>query len=157
MQIVFFILLTLISTQIARAETTEPITLIWDWDPGDSGYTSGPNGDVAYKIYMRSESDTDYTYDTPWMGGVDNCWWNHDQYSCQTRLDHEFEPGISYYFMIIAYLVNNPIQKSPPSNEADYYVNSTGGDRDYKSVPESASGGGGCFIANGTEQIPSLH
>ena len=124
--------------QAATAGTYKSITFIWDWDPGNSGYTSGPNGDVAYDLYMRTDDDPSFAYDYPLIGGIENCWWSQDRFSCQTTLDYEFEAGVCYYFVVIAYLVEETTLRSLHSNQVEYYLKYAG-----------KSGQGGCFIARG--------
>lgn len=138
MKVAFILLLTTMCFQAAMAGTSKSITFMWEWGRGGSGHTSGPNMDVAYDLYMRTEYDSSYAYDYPLISGIDNCWWNHDRYSCQTTLDYEFTRGVSYHFAVVAYLVEDPNQRSAPSNEVEY-------------SPGSSSGGGGCFITSGME------
>jgi hypothetical protein len=117
------------------------ITLAWEWYSGNSNYTAGPDGDVAFDIYVCDEDDADCTYDDPVIGVVDDCWWNVDHYRCQTTMDYEFERGV-YYIYVIAYLLNEPNQRSAKSNEVRYVVKSDDG------TSQASSSGGGCFIGS---------
>jgi hypothetical protein len=129
------------AVQVAMAGSSKSITFIWIWDPGGSSCTSGPNGDVAYDLYMRTDDDPSFAYDYSLIGGIENCWScvaNQDRYSCQTILDYEFEIGVCYYFAAIAYLVEDTTRRSIPSNQIEYYLNYAGD-----------SGRGRCFIAKG--------
>lgn len=144
MKVLLFLLLTTMVVQSAISGTSKSITFIWNWNPGDSGYTSGPNGDVAYDIYMRTEYDPNYAYDYPLISGIEDCLWNQDRYNCQTTMDYEFEPGVRYYFVAVAYLVEDTTRKSLHSNQVEYYLSYTGD-----------SGGRGCFITS-VINIPDL-
>ena len=107
----------------AVAGAQDSIDLAWDWSPGDSGYTSGPNGDVAYGIYMRTADDSGYAYDYPAVAAIDNCWWDIDQYSCETTLQYDFDSGETYHLVAVAYVVDAPTQRSLSSNELTYSPN----------------------------------
>jgi uncharacterized membrane protein YgcG len=145
--------------QTTAAGTLESITLRWDWNSSASGLTAGPNRDVAFALYLRTEYDPDYAYDYPLISGIDNCWWNIDQYTCEVTIDHEFESAVNHYFVVVAYKVETPNQKSAHSNEVEYCsdcayqssgTNGSPGGNSGSSPQGSSggsSGGGGCFIS----------
>ncbi len=145
MKIIFLLLIT-IFFQLATAVTAESIDFIWDWAPNNSGYTSGPDGDVAYDLYMKTEDNPDYSYDYPLVGGIDNCWLNNDRYRCRTTVDHDFNSGVYHHFVVVAYLIDDPDQKSLSSNEVTYYVDSADGNPPVSVTSGGNSGGGGCFF-----------
>jgi hypothetical protein len=125
---------------LAANAYSKTVTLAWDWDPGRSGYTAGPNGDVAFAILICAEDDPDCTYGDRLTSDADNCWWNIDHYSCQASVTFAINPGI-YFFVAIAHLTQSPSVTSPPSNQVEYVAN--------YSLVVSSSGlgsGGGCFI-----------
>jgi len=159
MKIVFISAFILMFFQITAAGTSRSITLRWEWSPYASGYTAGPNRDVAFALYMRTEDDPDYAYDYPLISGIDNCWWNIDQYTCEITIDYEIESGLNHYFMVVAYVVEAPNEKSSPSIEVDYCQDcayqSSGANGGSAAPPGGgsgassggSSGGGGCFIS----------
>lgn len=150
MKIAIISLFILLLSQTTTAETPESITLRWDWESSASGLTAGPNRDVAFDLYLRAEYDTDYFDDYPLISGIDNCWWNIDQYTCEVTIDHGFESGVSHYFVVVAYEVEAPTQRSSPSNEAEYCPDcsyqSSGASGSPGGNSGAGSGGGGCFI-----------
>jgi hypothetical protein len=142
----------------ANAVAQDSITLAWEWDAGGSGYTSGPNGDIAYHLYMRTEDDVAYDDDFPAITGIDDCWSDNGRYHCQVTLLHAFEPGVRYFFTVAAYLVSDRQSISTLSNEIEYTVetamNNTsavddGQDDAVANASSPDSIGGGCFIACG--------
>jgi hypothetical protein len=146
MKIGYFILVLIIGGLAAVAGAQDSIDLAWDWSPGDSGYTSGPNGEVAYDIYMRTDDDPDYAYDYPIVSAIENCWWNIDHYSCETTLTYDFDDEETYHLVAVAYLVDTPAQRSVSSNELTY--NSDGTQQVEGATSSGGGGGGGCFIAS---------
>lgn len=131
MKVLTIFLAVTIYVSAITAYAADSIDLAWDWSPGDSGYTSGPNGDIAYDIYMRTTDNSNYAYDYPVISGIDNCWWEIDHYVCETTLAYAFEPDERYHLVAVAYLAGAPSQRSLSSNEITY------------PVPKNASGGGG--------------
>ncbi len=151
----------------ANAGASDTITFAWQWNAGGTGYVSGPNGDIAFHLYMRTEDDAEYDFEYPAIEGIDNCWIENDLYYCQTTLTHAFEPGIRYFFSVAAYLVNDSTSVSTLSNEIAYAVAlpdekistvddvsghddpvDTGQDNADADSSTSEGGGGGCFIAS---------
>jgi len=121
------------------ASTAHALDLQWEWSPNESGYTSGPNGDIAYDLYMKTGNDPDYAYDYPLIHQIDDCVLQSDQYYCQVSVDYAFEMGVPYYFVVVAYLADDPVQRSASSNEIVYQL-------DVAADSAGSSGGGGCFI-----------
>jgi hypothetical protein len=152
----------------ANASETDSITLAWQWDAGNTGYRSGPNGDIAFHLYMRTHDDAGYDYDYPSIAGIDDCWSDNDLYNCQVTLTHAFEPGIRYFLAVAAYRVDDPTAVSSLSNEIEYTVampgEDTGSVDDVQDSDDAAlnagqddadgnssspeSSGGGCFITS---------
>ena len=144
MKIAIISLFIFLFFQTTTAGTPKSFTMLWDWDPGSSGYAAGPNRDVAFSVYLRTEYDPDYDYNYPLISGIDNCWWNVDQYTCEITINHEFESRVYHYFVVFAYLVEAPNQKSSASNEVEYCpdcANQSSG------ANSSSGGGGGCLIS----------
>ncbi len=133
----FLLVATLCVYGVTTVGAQDTINLAWDWFPGDSGYTSGPNGDIAYSLYIRTADDSDYAYDDPVVSNLDNCRWEVDHYSCETTLKYAFAPGEAYYMVAVAYLADSPMQRSLSSNEIAHRYNSAEG---------GGGGGGGCFV-----------
>jgi hypothetical protein len=118
----------------------QSIDLAWDWDPGNSGHTAGPNGDVAFEILICAEKDTACAYGNLVADGIDDCWWNIDHYSCQASVSFTVDSGM-YYLIAFAYLVESPPVRSSPSNQVAYAANFS------MNAQASGSGsGGGCLI-----------
>lgn len=143
MKIAFISLFIFLLFQTTTAGTPKTITLRWDWAPSASGYSAGPNRDVAFDVYLRTEYDPSYAYGYPLISGIDNCWWNIDQYTCEITFDHEFESEVYHYFVVVANLVEDPNKKSSPSSEVEYCPDCTY----YSARASGSSGGGGCFIS----------
>ena len=145
---------TVICLGAVAAGAQDAIDLAWDWSPDDSGYAAGPNGEVAYALYMRSAQDSDYAYDYPAVDGVDDCWWEIDHYTCQATLEYPFDAGETYYVVAVAYLAETPSMRSLTSNEIIYRPGSddpadsggSGGGQPALSAASDGGGGGGCFI-----------
>ena len=142
----------------ADASGSETITFVWQWDAGSTGYSSGPNGDIAFHLYMRTEDDAGYDYEYPTIAGIDECWSDNERYHCQTTLVHAFEPGIRYFFTVAAYLIADHTSVSNLSNEIEYAVDIDNGHT--SAIDESKDGAGtdlsaqegssgGCFIRIG--------
>ena len=146
----------------ANAVAQDSIVLAWDWDDGGSGYSSGPNGDIAYHLYMRTEDDVAYDYDYPTITGIDDCWPDNGLYHCQATVTHAFEPGVRYFFTVVAYIVDEPTATSTLSNEIEYTVDlaengassiANGQDGANANSSSAGSASGGCFIGSGLEII----
>lgn len=156
MKMACIFLLSTLCFQAAMAETSKSITFMWEWSPSGLGYTSGPNMDVAYDIYMRTGDDPGYGYDYPLISEIDNCWWNQDRYSCTAALDYNFSDGVSYRFVAVAYLVEDPNQRSGPSNEIEYCPDCPEHVVASSSGLSGSSGGGGCFMNSAMQTIFNL-
>ncbi len=146
---------------VAQDAVQDSIDLAWDWSPDDSGYVAGPNGEVAYALYLRSAADSDYAYDYPAVDGVDDCWWEIDHYTCQATLEYPFDVGETYYVVAVAYLAETPGMRSLASNELVYRPGaddptdpggsdpgSSDGGQPALSAASDGGGGGGCFITS---------
>lgn len=154
------LIIVVITIQAAMAYAQDSIDLAWEWSPANFGYTSGPNGDVAFALYIRTGDDSDYAYDKPVIDGVDDCWWNIDQYSCEVTLDFDgFNHEKTYHIIAVAYIVDSPTQRSLASNELTYQLgstaplgpddsNDTGKGQDAMSYVSDNGGSGGCFISS---------
>jgi len=106
----------------ATASGLDSITFEWQWNAGNIDYSSGPDGEIAFDLYMRTEDDAEYDFEYPAIAGIDNCWLDGDQYTCQATLEHPFEPGIHYFFSVLAYLIDDREAASTLSNEIEYIV-----------------------------------
>lgn len=148
------------SLQSASAGELDSVTFEWQWNAGNTGYTSGPDGDIVFDLYMRTEDDVGYDFDYPTISGIDECWLDGDLYRCQATLDHTFEPGVRYFFSVVAYPVDDQQSVSALSNEIEYIVDDSDtpnpnssalysgqDDASAGSSPTGAAGNaGGCFI-----------
>lgn len=154
------------SLQSASAGELDSITFEWQWTAGNTGYTSGPEGDIVFDLYMRTEDDVGYDFEYPTISGIDECWLDGDLYRCQVSLDHPFEPGVRYFFSIAAHLIDDQETTSTLSNEIEYIVDGSdtadsadttnpnisalnSGQVDANigsSTARAAKNGGGCFI-----------
>jgi hypothetical protein len=143
-------IICLYTVMAGAQDSQDAIDLAWDWAPGDTGYTSGPNGDVAHALYLRSAADSDYAYDYPAVDGVDDCWWEIDHYTCQATLEYPFDAGQTYYVVAVAYLAETPDQRSLASNEISYRPGALDPADPGSGQPAlsgvSDGGGGGCFL-----------
>ena len=156
--IIFFVA----SLQSAGAAELDSITFEWQWNASNTGYTSGPDGDIVFDLYMRTEDDSGYDFDYPTISGIDECWLDGDLYRCQATLDHTFEPGVRYFFSVVAYLADDQESVSALSNEIEYIVDDSDtpnpnssalysgqdeADTGSSTTAGAAAGnGGGCFI-----------
>jgi hypothetical protein len=156
------------SLQSASAGELDSITFEWQWNAGNTDYTAGPEGDIVFDLYMRTEDDAGYDFDYPTISGIDDCWLDGDLYRCQATLQHTFEPGVHYFFSVAAYLIDDQESASTLSNEIEYIVEDSdntdltdtpnpnssalsSGEDDANtgsgsSTAVSAGTGGGCFI-----------
>ncbi len=144
-----WILLFLICATVVMPDGAMAIDFSWSWAPNGSTYTSGPDGDIVYDLYMRDDDDADYAYDYPLMAGIEDCTGDDDLYSCRASLDYDFMPGVNYYFVVVAYLSEDPALRSASSNEVHYYIDPANEEPviEEPGLQDSgAGGGGGCFV-----------
>ncbi len=145
---IVFVAVFVLSFHSATVGASDTLTFVWEWETSETGLSSGPDGEIAFHLYMRTEDDYDYDLGAPIVESVDDCSVDGDYYSCQAELADDFQTGTQYYFAVAAYLVNDPTIISAFSNEVEYSVDEE--DQDDSTATSSGSGGGGgCFIGDG--------